>query len=72
MSELRPQDHVPANRFCVYAPMTGFNSEFAESLESGTARLGLRRNQSKFLGRSQWKVNAAVIRCDFDVVLTVM
>ena len=35
MSELRLQGHLPANRFRVYAPMmSGFNPQFAESLES--------------------------------------
>ena len=34
MSELRPQGHVPANRFELYVPMTPFNSELAVSLES--------------------------------------
>jgi hypothetical protein len=34
MSELRSQGYVPANRFGLYAPMTGFNFQHAESLES--------------------------------------
>ena len=36
MSEFRLQGHVPANRFGLFAPMTGFNSQFAAGESSGS------------------------------------